>query len=54
MLAASNPQARDPVPAAFKAPLHLIKTRIDEKGLLNPEHAISLYVMTAMSISNQR
>lgn len=52
MLAASNPQAREPVPAAFKKPLGLIKSYINEKGLLDPEHASFLYVMTAMGLSN--
>ena len=52
MLASANPQARDPMPAAFKPTLKLLKDYIDEKGILNPEHAIFLYVMTAMSLSN--
>ena len=54
MLASANPQARDPMPAAFKPTLKLLKDYIDEKGILNPEHVQFMYVMTAMSLSNQR
>ena len=42
------------MPAAFKPTLKLLKDYIDEKGILNPEHVQFMYVMTAMSLSNQR